>query len=125
MNGNPVMWSAAALALGTLYAWPAVFAALKVSIAPFALFGSWRRSWWVAAAAAAAVSVAFAPMWPDYLRALANSSNPRGALYSIGDVWLLALPLAAWAGRTRGGIEGPGFVRWRRRESHETVPTIG
>lgn len=119
------MWSTAALALGTLYAWPSVFAALKVSIAPVALFGCWRRSWWIAAAGTLVIALAFAPMWPDYVRALANSSNPKGLLYSIGDLWLLALPLAAWAGRTRNGIEGPNLGRWRRPAPTETAASVG
>jgi hypothetical protein len=110
-NGNPLLWSLAALALGTIHAWPAAFAALKVSVAPVALFGSWHRSWWLAAAAALAISAVFLPMWPDYIQVLLNSRNPKGALYSIGDIWLLAVPLAAWAWRTRDGIPGPGFVR--------------
>ena len=49
-TGNPVIWCVAALALGTLWAWPSVFVVLKTSLSPFALFGAWRRSWWVAAA---------------------------------------------------------------------------
>lgn len=101
VNGNPVIWATAALALGTLYAWPAAFAALKVSIAPFALFGCWQRSWWLAAGTGLLVSLAFLPMWPDYVRVLLNSSHPRGPLYSIAEVPLLMLPLIAWLARTR------------------------
>jgi hypothetical protein len=99
VNGNPVIWATAALALGTLYAWPAVFAAFKVSIAPFALFGCWHRSWWLAAGTALLLSLAFLPMWQDYVRVMLNSTNPRGLLYSIADVPLLMVPLIAWLTR--------------------------
>lgn len=104
VNGNPVIWATAALALGTLYSWPAVFTALKVSIAPFALFGCWHRSWWLAAASGLIVSLAFLPMWRDYLLVLLNSSNPRGLLYSVADVPLVMIPLMAWLGRTKAEL---------------------
>jgi hypothetical protein len=100
VNGNPVMWSAACLAAGTIWAWPSVFAAFKISIAPFALFGCWRRSWWVAAAVAALLSLTFAPMWPDYFRVISNATSTR--LYGLGDVPLMSIPLLGWAFRRRG-----------------------
>jgi hypothetical protein len=103
--GNPVIWSLAALALGTVYAWPSVLAALKLSLGPFAFFGIWRRSWWVAAAGVALVSLAFAPMWPDYVRALLNARG-LGIGYSIQEVPLMSLPIVAWAARDRRSAHG-------------------
>jgi hypothetical protein len=100
----------AALALGTLYAWPAVFAALKVSIAPFALFGCWHRSWWLAAGMGLLISLAFLPMWQDYVLVLLNSTNPRGLLYSVADVPLMWIPLMAWLGRSRELVVEREFV---------------
>jgi hypothetical protein len=99
-TGNPVIWSMAALALGVVYAWPSVFVALKPSLAPFALFGANRRSWWLAAAATAALSAPFGAMWLDWLTALANSRG-GGLLYSSLEVPMLLLPLVAWLGRRR------------------------
>jgi hypothetical protein len=140
VNGNPVIWATAALALGTLYAWPAVFAAIKVSIAPFALFGCWHRSWWVAAGAGLLISLAFLPMWPDYVRVLLNSSHPRGLLYSIAEVPLVMLPLIAWLTRDRqpsaswsAGDRGTGRGSWgivaptprRRGRTGEVLPADG
>lgn len=140
VNGNPVIWATAALALGTLYAWPAAFAAIKLSIAPFALFGCWHRSWWLAAGTGLLVSLAFLPMWPDYVRVLLNSSHPRGLLYSIAEVPLVMLPLIAWLTRAQqpsascsGEGRGTGRGSWgivapaprRRWRSGEVLPADG
>jgi hypothetical protein len=101
-TGNPVIWSMAALALGVVYAWPSVFVLLKPSLAPFALFGAWHRSWWIAAAILAIASLPFAALWADWLAAIANSRG-GGVLYSALEVPMLLLPLIAWLGRTRRG----------------------
>ena len=98
VHGNPFMWTTAGVALGTLYGWPAVFALLKPSLAPFALLGIRRRSWWIAAAGFALLALAFAPMWPDYLRTLLDSRG-GGLFYSLSDVPLMLLPIIAWLGR--------------------------
>jgi hypothetical protein len=99
LTGNPVMWSVAAIALGTIYYWPAVFAAVKLSLAPFALFGAWKRSWWFAAGMSALACLLFLPMWPDFASALLNSRQPSGLLYSVGEVPMMLGPIAAWLGR--------------------------
>ena len=105
---NPFVWSAAALALGTIYAWPSVFVLLKPSLAPFALFGIRHRSWWVAAGVFGLVALAFLPLWPDSVTVLRNATNPNGLLYSLTDAPLLLLPLVAWLGSTtRRSATGP------------------
>jgi hypothetical protein len=102
LTGNPFLWAAAAVALGTIRWWPAVGVLLKPSLAPFALLGVTRRSWWIALALLAAVNVPFAPMWPDYLVALRNAQHPFGPLYSVLEVPLLLLPIVAYLNRTSG-----------------------
>jgi hypothetical protein len=99
-TGNPVIWSMAAMALGTIYAWPSVFVLLKPSLAPFALFGANRRSWWIALAVLVVVSVSFWSLWSDWLTSIANSRG-GGILYSTLEVPMLLLPLIAWFGRRR------------------------
>jgi hypothetical protein len=100
--GNPVLWIVAALALGTRYRWPAVAVMIKPSLLPFAFVGIRSRSWWLALAVAALISLAFLPMWLDYVRVLLNArGEPASLLYSAGDVPLLAIPLVAWLGRHR------------------------
>jgi hypothetical protein len=103
-SGNPVMWIAAAVAAGTRWHWPAVFALLKPTLAPFALIGIRHRSWWVAALALVVISLLFLSLWDDYITAVMNARDGRsGLLYSIGDVPLMLIPLVAWAGRRRAG----------------------
>jgi hypothetical protein len=103
VHGNPVMWIAAAVALATLTAGPAVFALLKPTLAPFALLGAPRRNWWIALAVAAAVAIVFAPLWPDYLAVLSNARYEKGALYSLDEVPFVLIPIVA-------RIASPRFV---------------
>jgi len=104
-TGNPVLWSMAALALAvaTSSRFTAPFVLLKPSLAPFAVFGIRRRSWWAGAAVLALLSLPFVFMglWGDWLRALANSRG-GGLLYSSLEAPMLLLPLVAWLGRRRG-----------------------
>jgi hypothetical protein len=105
-TGNPVIWSMAAMAAATIYAWPAVFALLKPSLAPFALFGANRRSWWIALAVLVAISVPFGGLWVDWVTSLTNSRS-GGLLYSTLEIPMLLLPLIAWLGRTGGPEVSP------------------
>jgi hypothetical protein len=100
ITGNPVMWAMAAVAAGTVWAWPGVFALLKPSLAPFALVGATHRSWWLAAGMSGLVALAFAPMWPDYVSVLRNAVTPGGPMYSIQEIPMLCIPLIAWLGRS-------------------------
>lgn len=98
-TGNPVIWAMAAVALGTIYRWPSVFALLKPSLFPFALFGANGRSWWLALAVFVGLSLPFGSMWADWVTTLVNSRG-GGILYSALEVPMLLLPLVAWLGRT-------------------------
>jgi hypothetical protein len=97
-TGNPVTWSMAAMALGVMYAWPAVLVVVKPSLAPFAFFGAWRRSWWLAAAGLTLACIPFGAMWADWIASVVNSRG-GGLLYSSLEIPMLLLPLIAWAGR--------------------------
>jgi hypothetical protein len=103
-TGNPVIWTMAALALAVALPWrtTAPFVLVKPSLAPFALFGVRRRSWWLGAAALVLFSLPFGGAWGDWLATLANSRG-GGILYSSLEIPFLLLPLVAWLGRTRGG----------------------
>jgi len=100
LHGNPGMWISAALALGTLLGWPSVLVLLKPTLAPFALVGIRRRSWWIALAALGVVSLLFLPMWADYVTVIRNAQG-GGILYSIDEIPQVAIPLIAWLGSTR------------------------
>jgi hypothetical protein len=99
--GNPVLLFTGAMALATIWYWPAVAIFLKPSLFPFALFGIWKRSWWIALGVAILVSLPFGAMWIDYIAVVRNAQHELGLLYNFGQAPTLALPLAAWAGRTR------------------------
>jgi hypothetical protein len=103
-TGNPVMWSMAAMALAVVGSsrFAAPFVLLKPSLAPFALFGIRRRSWWVGAAVLVLLSVPFGSLWADWVASVVNSRG-GGLLYSSLEAPMLLLPLAAWVGRRRGG----------------------
>ena len=83
-----------------------MFVLLKPSLGPFALFGAWRRSWWVALGVLVAASLPFGALWLDWLTSVENSQG-GGLLYSSLEIPMLLLPLVAWAFRTRGGVELP------------------
>lgn len=106
--GNPVIWVLAALAVATRFGWVSVGVLLKPTLAPFALFGVRDRRWRYALGALALVAVGFLPLWPDYITALQNARGLRaGFWYSIGDVSLMLVPLAAYLTRRRVQGESP------------------
>jgi hypothetical protein len=110
VHGNPVMWIAAAAALGTVWAWPAVLVLLKPSLAPFALIGAGRRSWWLALAILVVAALPFGALWLDYARVVLDSHNPNGFLYSLDEVPFTLIPVIAWIGSPRFRMP-----RWRER----------
>src|SRR4029079_246770 len=86
----------------------------KPSLGPFALFGVWRRSWWVAAAVVVVASLLFGPRWLAWLTSMRNAEG-GGLLYSSREIPMLLLPLVAWAFRTREGVPLPArLTRFRR-----------
>jgi hypothetical protein len=105
-TGNPVIWCVAALALGTIWYWPAVFVLLKPSLAPFALFGANRRSWWLALGGFVLLCLPFGSLWVDWVTSVVNAQG-GGLLYSTLEIPMLLLPLVAWLGRTQPGSDHP------------------
>jgi hypothetical protein len=122
-TGNPTLWVAAAVALGTVWGWPAVAVFLKPTLVPFALIGAKRRSWWLVAALCLAVSIPFGAMWIDWLHAVLNAYGWRvGPLYSLGDVPWLAAPAIAGIARRR---PGSGLLAPPPTEQRSARPTRG
>jgi hypothetical protein len=98
--GGPSMWVLAFAAAGAAYGWPGVFVLIKPTLAPFALFGVRRRSWWITLAILALACLPFGLLWVDWLRAaVINPTNDAGILYSLRQVPLMMIPLVAWLGR--------------------------
>ena len=100
--GNPSILFCGALALGTIWYWPAVMGFLKPSLLPFAFFGVWKRAWWVGLGVLVLVSLPFGGLWREYLQVVLDARHPLGLLYNIGQVPLMLIPIVIWAGRTRG-----------------------
>jgi hypothetical protein len=106
VHGNPVIWMSAAVALASLWNWPAVLVLLKPTLFPFALIGFWAREWWVGLAGAIAIGLLFLPMWPAYVAVIQNARDPAGPLYSFNDLPLMAIPVVAWLGGRRHTLSG-------------------
>jgi hypothetical protein len=107
ITGNPALLAVGALAAGTVWSWPSVLVLLKPTLAPFALIGVRRRSWWVALAVLALVGLPFGVMWIDYVAVVLNARHPLGLLYNLGQMPTMLLPIVIWAGRRRPA-RGPG-----------------
>jgi hypothetical protein len=98
VHGNPGMWVMAAVALATLYRWPAVFVLVKPSLAPLAFIGVRDRRWWMALVVFAVLAAVFGGMWTDWIRAVVNSRG-AGVLYSWMEVPMVFVGVIAWAAR--------------------------
>jgi hypothetical protein len=105
--GNPVLWIAAAFSLSFRWPWVGALVLLKPSLFPFAFGGVRTRQWWVGIGALAAVSLAFLPMWFDWIAVMLNARGQfSGPLYSLQDVPLMLIPLVAWRARTGAAPSG-------------------
>jgi hypothetical protein len=97
--GNSDLWSAGLVAAGTVWGWPSVLGLFKPAFAPVVLIGIWRRSWWLALAAVAVISVPFLPYWQQYVTVASNWEAP--ITRSLPNIPILFIPMFAWLGRTR------------------------
>ena len=108
--GNPGMWMVAFICLALWRAWAGPLILLKPSLAPFALLGFGRRSWFIALAIVVAASIPFGRLWLDYVTVLQNSGVPL--TYSLLDLPLALAPVIAFLGRRR---ELDGSLRVRAK----------
>lgn len=97
--GGSAMWITAGVAAGLLWGWPAVLIVGKPMYAPLTLIGVRRRSWWLAAAVLALVSLPLIPEWIDYVAVVRNAD--LGGYGGLSEVPLLAWPVVAWLARDR------------------------
>ena len=95
--GSSTMWTASFVAAGLLWSWPAVLVTLKPSLLPFALIGIRRRSWWIASAGLAVLSLPLAGQWMAYASVVQNAEASLS--YSLGSLPLMLVPVVAWLGR--------------------------
>jgi hypothetical protein len=113
--GNPVIW----ILLGTLFAritgWSGALVLLKPTLAPFALLGIERRSWWIACGLVAVACVPFQGLWVDWYHAVTNIEGVN-ITYSFAQIPMMLIPVVAiWASTVPGmRPELPERVRrWR------------
>lgn len=110
LYGNTNMWIAGAVAGGVILGWPSVLVLLKPSLLPFALIGVGKRSWWIALAVLAAVSLPFAALWLDYFTAMRNSDvSALRSLFTVPN--LLPPVIALLASRRPGYTRRPAYMR--------------
>lgn len=100
-SGNPGIWIAMFVAMGTVWRPAFALVLLKPSLFLFAIPGIRSRGWWVIALAMAATSILLLPMSLDYVQVVLNARGASASLfYSMRDVPLMLVPLIAWiAGR--------------------------
>jgi hypothetical protein len=109
--GNTDMWIAAFIAGGVRWAWPATLVTIKPSLLFFAVIGIRSRSWWIAAAVLAVLSLPLIGLWLQYPTVMMNSSAKFW--YSFGNLPFFVLPVVAWlTSRRRGAV---GLVPWAVR----------
>ena len=108
--GNPGMWIVAFVAAGTVWSWPFALVVLKPTFAPIALLGIRHRSWWVAMAILAGVSLLFWPVWFDWITIVRNSEVTIS--YNFPSLPLIAAPLIPWLADPRHPIHA--WIRQRR-----------
>jgi hypothetical protein len=109
LYGNPGMWMVAFICLALWRPWAGPLILLKPSLAPFALLGFGRRSWFIALAVVLVGSIPFGSLWVDYVTVLRNSSVPL--TYSLLDLPLTLAPVIAYLGRTRDLNRHQGNLR--------------
>lgn len=119
--GNPALWVMMFTALGTRYRWPAVFAVLKPTLAPFALIGIRSRWWWVGLGVLVVGSLV---LWSQTLDWLTSVRNLQTAdyLYLSAHIPLCLIPIMALrlrhavdADRARGDVARGGLEAKRGR----------
>jgi len=112
--GNPAIWIAALVALGTVLPVAGPFVLLKPSLAPFALAplalaGTRSRGWWIGSAVLALVSVAFLPLWIEWIQVITDAHLPID--YSFHDMPICLIGIVA----AMGGTWRPSIMRLRVR----------
>jgi hypothetical protein len=99
--GNTEIWVVAAVAGGLLWSWPAaIIPLLKPVFAPLGLIGVRRRSWWIASATTAAISLPLLSLWLDY-PAVVTNVEMESDLVKFQGVPMLLVPIIAWLKRRR------------------------
>jgi hypothetical protein len=102
LNGNPVLWVVAFVALATRFPFFGPLGLVKPIplLFPFVLIGVRSRTWWAGLATIVIVAIPFASMWLDYARVLLNARG-NGVAYGASSVFPALIPVIAWLGSGR------------------------
>jgi hypothetical protein len=100
-SGNPLLWVLAALFASVAFGTPASFVLLKPTLLPFALFGIWRRSWWLGLALLVVLSLPMLALDLTWLRVVLDTQDPMGPFTALHEMPCAAVPLAAWLASAR------------------------
>ena len=103
-TGNPLMWFVAAASLGAYRGGWGVMVLLKPTLAPFALLGIWRRSWWLTGALVALLSLPLLGLWVDYLDVARNTAGNVASGYNLNQWPAMMLPVIAWLGSAQSAL---------------------
>ncbi len=104
ISGNPLIWCVAGLFAAVAFGTPASFLLLKPSLLPFALWGLWKRPWWVGVGILLALSVPLIALDITWVRVVLDTRDSGGLFYSIREWPMLCVPLVAWIGSTTRGL---------------------
>jgi hypothetical protein len=100
--GNTGMWILAGVAGGVEWGWPSLIALLKPFLAPFALVGSRRRTWWIGLAVICALCVPLSGAWLVYPSIIGNAQGLGYDPLTYGP--MLLVPIVAWFASDRGHL---------------------
>lgn len=94
--GNPVMFVAAAAAVGTVWRPAFVLVGLKPTLGLFALLGARARGWWIGVGVWVIGTLVLLPAMVDYATVIANYRG-GGWFQILFNGPLVAIPVIAWA----------------------------
>jgi hypothetical protein len=97
--GNPALWIAVCALWAPVTGWSGALVLLKPTLAPWAVLGIWRRSWWVAIAVLALASIPFASLWVDWVHAVLDLQE-SGLHFLLVQAPFMLIPTAALAAGT-------------------------
>ena len=88
IKGNPVLWVMAIATMCLARGWPLTLVRRQPSLAPFALPGIHRRSWWIMLGLMGLAMLPFRELALLYPQVILDSRG-GGLLYSVRDIPLL------------------------------------
>jgi hypothetical protein len=110
--GNPTIWVVAGALWAPSLGWPGPLLLFKPTVAPLALLGIRRRSWWIAAVLLGIASLGFGSLWADWFRAIWNMRAPGagGILYSVQQLPILLIPVIVAVAARPTATRGAGVL---------------